>query len=83
MLEGIVADMLGTLTEKGFNFKRPPVMQQSPNEEFENGFLCIVEPSKPFVRKWFKGIDTSSTIERLASAIESLFLGTSQVSQLR
>lgn len=82
MLDGIVADMLGTLTENGFTFQRPPDMHQSPNEEFENG-LCIIEPSKPFVRKWFKRIDTSSTVERLASAIESRLLGSGQVSQLR
>jgi hypothetical protein len=52
-------------------------------EEFENGFLCFLEPSKPFVRKWFKKIDTSSTIEHLASVIESLLLSSSHVSQLR
>ena len=52
-------------------------------EEFENGFLCFIEPSKPFVRKWFTKIDSSSTVERLASAIESLLLDSGKVSQLR
>ena len=52
-------------------------------EEFENGFLCFIEPSKPYIRKWFKKIDTSSTVEPLASAIESLLLGSGKVSQLR
>ena len=52
-------------------------------DEFENGFLCFIEPSKPFIRKWFKKIDTCATVERLALAIETLLLGSGQVSQLR
>jgi hypothetical protein len=53
------------------------------DEAFENGFQCFIEPSKPFIRKWFKKIDTSSTVERLAAAIESVLLGSGKVSQLR
>ena len=42
--------------------------------EFENGFLCFIEPSKPFIRRWFKKIDTRDVVEKLATAIEeSLF----------
>ncbi|MGE5491700.1 MAG: hypothetical protein ACM31P_10500 [Actinomycetota bacterium] len=52
-------------------------------EEFENGFLCFIEPSKPFVRKWFSKIETLPTVERLASALESILQGSSKVSQLR
>ncbi len=53
------------------------------DEAVENGFQCFIEPSKPFIRKWFKKIDTSSTVERLATAIESVLLGSGKVSQLR
>jgi hypothetical protein len=53
------------------------------DEAFENGFQCFIEPSKPFIRKWLKKIDTSSTVERLAAAIESVLLGSGKVSQLR
>lgn len=52
-------------------------------EEFENGFLCFIEPSKPFIRKWFKKIETSYAVEPLASAIESVLSGSGKVSQLR
>ncbi len=53
------------------------------DEGVENGFQCFIEPSKPFIRKWFKKIETSSTVERLAAAIESVLLGSGKVSQLR
>ena len=39
-------------------------------EEFENGFLCFIEPSKPVVRRWLRSVQTSETVERLASALE-------------
>jgi hypothetical protein len=52
-------------------------------EEVENGFLCFIEPSKPIARKWFSKIDTTSTVERLASAIEALLQSSGKVSQLR
>jgi hypothetical protein len=52
-------------------------------DEFENGFLCFIDPSKPFVRKWLSRIETQPTVERLASAIDSLLQGSGKVSQLR
>jgi hypothetical protein len=33
---------------------------------------CFIEPTKPFVRRWFKRIDTSEAVEKLASAIEEI-----------
>ncbi len=41
-------------------------------EEFENGFLCFLEPAKPSVRKFFKKIDTLPTMARLADALEKV-----------
>ena len=41
-------------------------------EEYEDGFLCFIEPSQPFVRKWLKRIPTFETVERLASALEQV-----------
>jgi hypothetical protein len=52
-------------------------------EEFDNGFLCFIEPSKPFVRKWLSKIDTSSTVERLASALEAAVRQRGEISRLR
>jgi hypothetical protein len=52
-------------------------------EEFHNGFLCFIEPSKPFVRKWLSKIDTSQTVERLASALEAAVRQRGEISRLR
>src|SRR5687767_14974868 len=41
-------------------------------EEFEDGFLCFIEPSKPFVRRWFSKVSTVETVERLADALQSI-----------
>ena len=52
-------------------------------DEFENGFLCFIEPSKPSVRKWLSKIDTMPTIERVASALETALRQRGDVSRLR
>jgi hypothetical protein len=52
------------------------------DEEVDNGFLCFIEPSTPIVRKWFSKIDTRSTVESLASAIEALLQSGGKVSKL-
>lgn len=39
-------------------------------EEYDDGFLCFIEPSRPFVRHWLKRISTVDTVERLATALE-------------
>jgi hypothetical protein len=40
-------------------------------EEFADGFLCFIEPSKPTIKKgWLSKIETVPTVERLASALE-------------
>lgn len=41
-------------------------------EEYDDGFLCFIEPSKPFVRRWFRSVPTGGTIERLANAMEQV-----------
>ena len=43
-------------------------------EEYEEGFLCFIEPSRPFVRRWLTRVSTSATVERLASALEEIVL---------
>ncbi|MEP7008506.1 MAG: hypothetical protein ABI810_21175 [Sphingomonas bacterium] len=43
-------------------------------EEHEDGFLCFIEPSRPFVRRWLKRVPTSETVERLANALEEIIL---------
>jgi len=52
-------------------------------ETYENGFLCFIEPAKPYVRKWFRKLPNAPTVERLATAIESILQDSGKVSQLR
>jgi hypothetical protein len=52
-------------------------------EDGENGFQCFIEPSKPFVRKWFSKIETGPIVEKLASVLESVLLQSGQVSNFR
>jgi hypothetical protein len=51
--------------------------------EYEDGFLCFIEPSKPFVRRRLKRIPTSATVERLATALEQSVLVSRAVHGLR
>lgn len=52
-------------------------------DEFENGFLCFIEPSTPFVRQWLKNISTSDTVELLASALEEVLRQSGKAEDLR
>jgi hypothetical protein len=52
-------------------------------EDGENGFQCFIEPSKPFVRKWFSKIETGPTVEKLASNLERVLLQSGKVSNFR
>ncbi len=59
-------------------------MVELENEEFplwigcghQNGaddeFLCFIEPSKPFVRKGFKKIDTTVQVARVSEALKKV-----------
>lgn len=59
-------------------------MVELENEEFplwvgcghqsgeDDEFLCFIEPSKPFIRKWFKKIDTTEQVNRVAIALNSI-----------
>ena len=49
-------------------------------EDGENGFQCFIEPSKPFVRKWFLKIETGPIVEKLAAALEAVLLQSGKVS---
>ncbi|MBA4080455.1 MAG: hypothetical protein C0496_04270 [Erythrobacter sp.] len=51
--------------------------------EYENGLLCFIEPSKPYVRRWLKRIPTEQPVERLATAVESILRETERVHALR
>jgi hypothetical protein len=42
-------------------------------EEYPDGFLCFIEPHKPFVRKWFRKIDASTKVNALQRALDEIF----------
>ena len=52
-------------------------------EEYDDGVLCFIEPAQPFVRRWFKSIATSDTVERLAAALEQIILNGGDARDLR
>jgi hypothetical protein len=51
--------------------------------QYENGFLCFIEPSRPFVRRLLKKIPTTNTIERLAEALPTILERSGRAQQMR
>jgi hypothetical protein len=53
-------------------------------EEYPDGFLCFIEPSKPVIRRWlFRKIDTTATVERVAAALEKALTAKDDVRDLK
>lgn len=52
-------------------------------EEYPDGHLCFIRPSKPYIRRWFKRISTEEAVEQLASAIEQVLRNSGKVTHLR
>lgn len=53
-------------------------------EEYPDGFLCFIEPSKPQIRRWlFKTIDTTPMVEHVAAALEKALVALPDVRDLR
>lgn len=42
-------------------------------------FLCFIEPSKPFIRKWFKKIDITKQISRVADVLNKVLESTPEI----
>ncbi|RKS91250.1 hypothetical protein DFR51_0809 [Sphingosinicella microcystinivorans] len=51
--------------------------------ELEDGMLCFIEPSKPYVRRWLKRVSTTEVVELLASALESTLRKSGKAQDLR
>ena len=49
--------------------------QGGDNDEF----LCFIEPSKPFIRKWFKKIDTTEQVSRVSNALKRVLESTLEI----
>jgi len=42
-------------------------------QEYDDGYLIFIEPSKPTVRKWlFRKIDTTANVARIADSIDAI-----------
>jgi hypothetical protein len=52
-------------------------------EEYPDGFLCFVEPSKPFVRRWFKKIPTEAQVLTVTSALDALLASEPAIRNIR
>lgn len=53
-------------------------------EEYEDGFLCFIEPSKPFVRKLlFRKIPTETDVTRVQKALEELLSIEPTITEIR
>ena len=53
-------------------------------EEFPNGFLVFIDPSKPYIKKgFFKKIDTTKEIQNLAQALDAVLTQHSEIYDIR
>ena len=52
-------------------------------QQYENGFLCFIEPSRPFVRRLLKKIPTTDTVERLAGALQMILERSGKAQRMR
>ena len=52
-------------------------------QEYEDGFLCFIVPSKAVVRRWFRRIDTRTTVERVATALDAVLESAPDVQGVR
>jgi hypothetical protein len=52
-------------------------------QEYEIGFLCFIEPSKPFIRKWFKKIDVRESVKKIADALDEILNDDKDIQSIR
>lgn len=53
-------------------------------QEYEDGYLVFIEPSKPTIRKWlFKKIDTSPEVGRVRDVIDTLLRSDADIREIR
>lgn len=52
-------------------------------QEYPDGHLCFIEPSRPFIRRWLKKIPTAAVVERLANAVDEILRGNADIYGVR
>ncbi len=51
-------------------------------QEYPNGYLCFVEPSKPIIRKLFKKIDTTEQVGRVVKSLDKVLNSDGEITNL-
>ena len=53
-------------------------------QEYDDGYLAFIEPSKPTIRKGlFKKIDTTADVERIAEVLDRVLRGDPEIREIR
>lgn len=53
-------------------------------QEYPNGYLCFIEPSRPVIRKFlFKKIDTTVEVARIADTLDKILTSDPDIHDLR
>ncbi|MCG3206224.1 MAG: hypothetical protein KCHDKBKB_02957 [Elusimicrobia bacterium] len=52
-------------------------------EEYSDGYLVFIDPSKPIIRKFLKKIDTTAGVARVADALDRIFSSDPDIRALR
>lgn len=52
-------------------------------QEYPNGYLCFVEPSKPVIRKLFKKIDTTGKVGQVAKVLDKILKSDPEIKNIR
>ncbi len=51
--------------------------------EYENGFLCFIEPQKKFIKKWFKKIPTEDRVNQLQKNIAKVLSENNNIQNIK
>ena len=80
----------GELTQEDWGWRLPVTNSPFPMwigcghyQEYPNGYLCFIEPSKPLIRKLFKKIDTTERVSRVAEALDRILTADPDIMAIR
>ncbi len=54
-----------------------------PYGEHQDGFLCFIEPSRPFIRRWLRKIDTTGPVLTLQKALNDVLTAKSGITEIK
>ena len=52
-------------------------------EEYEDGFLCFIEPHTPYLRKWFRKITTEERIGNLRQTLDAVLQENGEIRNIK